>query len=103
MSGFRFPPPWQAAAGFGGLSFEVLIHGLDLLPAVAAAQPAGVAMGVAGDEARHHKATKAFVEEGFREAWHGGAGLGFKRLIHLMPCIEHHGNMLLFFLIPGEP
>lgn len=58
-----FPPPWQAAAGFGGSSLEVLIHGLDLLPAVAAAQPAGVAMGVAGDEVEDGQQAEPFASE----------------------------------------
>lgn len=70
MSGFWFPPPWQAAAGFGGFSFEVLIHGLDLLPAVAAAQPAGIAMGVAGDEVEDGQQAEPFASEVLWRAGH---------------------------------
>ena len=70
MSGFWLPPPWQAAAGFGGSSLEVLIHGLDLLPAVAAAQPAGIAMGVAGDEVENSQQAKPFASEVLRRAGH---------------------------------
>lgn len=72
MSGFWLPPPWQAAAGFGGFSLEVLIHGLDLLPAVASAHPAGVAMGVAGDEVKDGQQAEPFASEVLWRAGHDG-------------------------------
>lgn len=76
VSGFWFPPPWQAAAGLGGSSLEVLIHGLDLLPAVAAAHPAGVAMGVAGDEVKDGQQAEPFASEVLWRAGHWGVSGG---------------------------
>lgn len=76
VSDFWFPPPWQAAAGFGGPSLEVLIHGLDLLPAVAAAHPAGVAMGVAGDKVEDGQQAKTLASEVLRGTWHWGVSGG---------------------------
>ena len=59
----RFATTRQAAAGLGFPTLEVLIHGLHLTPAVTAAQPAGVAMGVAGYKVEHSQAAEALVGE----------------------------------------
>lgn len=72
----RFSPPWQAAAGFGGSSLEVLIHGLDLLPAVAAAHPAGVAMGVSGYKVEDRQQAKTLASEVLWRAGHWGVSGG---------------------------
>lgn len=81
-----------ASTGLALFGLEVLVPNGKLLPAVAAAQPAGVAMAVSVNHREDDESTYAFTFEGFWWAWHViwwlyRSGLGqFGNTRHPAPC-----------------
>ena len=59
VSGFWLPPPWQAAAGFNAVLFEILVKSLRGLAAIALAQPTRVAMFVPAQHFESNEASEA--------------------------------------------